>query len=596
MHCAKCFFYETSVGDEVCNRCGRAYLPEANLYLGLLALVTGGAAWTLRSLLTGQADPLARPTLDLGAWVTWPVSIVECPAYGLVLGAWLAVLAVTPILAGILYGKRGGWFLVIVEALVGPSLGLAAVTALGVWIAAGWTLRLQSKIVSALAGLAPVAAYWFVATALTALGKGSPAATAGAPLVPRVLAPALHSMIYVPAVTAVVVAVAAGLLAVGMGWADRWHVRWPATVLAVLAIGPALALVAFVGVDEIRYGLLGQVVAGDSTGRAGLALVPGEAALASEMNRFQQFLGRCPGSPRAAEVRARLAADIEQIENGSAPGFAPAQPGAVPCGSDEVWQELANRHPKSPWAADARLHLGDAAVRRGAFEQAEPFYRTALAQTVYIAPPAEDPLADFSVAWDLFTIGAELRARQDAEHLRSVRRELLMHLALVLKNRQPATARAVAVPGGTPSAGRALAMYFVALGLKGTSLYRDRLLAVAEADPQGPLADNVAYDLAMLETDDVRRWEALRQVVAAYPGEDGAMLALMAAARSLVTRAATDPAAMHQARKYLAEVQADLARRGARNPLDPYVAALGDAVEKELVYVQAQLQTPAENH
>jgi hypothetical protein len=585
MHCAKCFFYETSVGDEVCNRCGRAYLPEANLYLGLLALVTGGAAWTLRNLLTGQADPLARPTLDLGAWVTWPVSIVECPAYGLVLGAWLAVLAVTPILAGIMYGKRGGWFLVIVEALVGPSLGLAAVTALGVWIAAGWTLRLQTKIVSALAGLAPVAAYWFVATALTDLGKGSPAATAVAPLVPRVLAPALHSMVYVPAVTAVVVAVAAGLLAVGMGWVDRWHVRWPAAALAVLAVGPALALVAFVGVDEIRYGLLGQAAAGDlpagqagSTGRAGLASVPGEAALASEMNRFQQFLGRCPGSPRAAEVRARLAADIEQIENGSAPG-------AVPCGSDEVWQELANRHPKSPWAVDARLHLGDAAIRRGAFEQAEPFYRTALAQTAYIAPPAEDPLADFSVVWDLFTIGAELRARQDAEHLRSVRRELLMHLALILENRQ-----------GTPNAGRALAMYFVALGLKGTSLYRDRLLAVAEADPKGPLADNVAYDLAMLETDDVRRLEALRQVAAAYPGEDGAMLALMAAARSLVTRAATDPAAMRQARKYLAEVQADLARRGARNLLDPYVAALGDAVEKELVYVQAQLQTPAENH
>ncbi|HUU11177.1 MAG TPA: hypothetical protein VM431_11655, partial [Phycisphaerae bacterium] len=126
--------------------------------------------------------------------------------------------------------------------------------------------------------------------------------------------------------------------------------------------------------------------------------------------------------------------------------------------------------------------------------------------------------------------------------------------------------------------------------------YRDRLLAVAEADPKGPLADNVAYDLAMLETDDVRRLEALRQVVAAYPGSDGAMLALMAAARSLVTRAATDPAAMRQARKYLAEVQADLARRGARNPRDSYVAALGDAVEKELVYVQAQLQTPAENH
>ena len=44
MHCARCYFYETDVGDDVCNRCGRAYLPEANVYLGILLLVTGGAA------------------------------------------------------------------------------------------------------------------------------------------------------------------------------------------------------------------------------------------------------------------------------------------------------------------------------------------------------------------------------------------------------------------------------------------------------------------------------------------------------------------------------------------------------------------------
>jgi len=587
MHCAKCFFYETSVGDEVCNRCGRAYLPEANVYLGLLLLVTGGAAWALRDLLTGQANPLVRPALEPGAWIIWPVFIVDCPAYGLVLGAWLAVLAVVPILAGIMYGKRGGWLLVIAEALVGPSLALAAATALGVWMAAGWTLRLQSKITSALVGLAPVAALWFAATALADLGKGMPAIRAAAaadmaPLAPRVLAPALHSMIYVPAATAVVVAVLVGLLAVGIGWADRWHVRWPAAALAVLGIGPALALVAFVGIDEIRYGLLSESPVASAPGAGALnsdATLRSNASLRStRMNRFQEFLGRCSGSRRAAEVRAHLAMDIEQIENGAAPGAAPSD-------STEVWQELAKRHPKSPWAADARLHLGDAAARLGLFEQAEQSYRTALAQTVYIAPPAEDPLADFSVVWDLFTIGAELRARQDAEHLRSVRQKTLMNLALILENRQ-----------GTPNAGRALALYFAAIDLKGTSRYRDRLLAVAEADPKGPLADNVAYDLAMLEADDVKRLEALRQVIAAYPGEDGAMLALMAAARSLVTRAAADPAAMNQARKYLTEVQADLARRGALNPLDPYVAALGDAVEKELVYVQAQRQAPAENH
>ena len=66
MHCAKCFFYESDVGDETCARCGRAYMPEANVYLGLMLLVTGGLAWTLRALVTGSPDLLVRPTLDLG--------------------------------------------------------------------------------------------------------------------------------------------------------------------------------------------------------------------------------------------------------------------------------------------------------------------------------------------------------------------------------------------------------------------------------------------------------------------------------------------------------------------------------------------------
>jgi hypothetical protein len=68
MHCARCYFYETDVGDDVCNRCGRAYLPEANVYLGILLLVTGGAAWALRNLLTGEADPFIRPTRGWRCW------------------------------------------------------------------------------------------------------------------------------------------------------------------------------------------------------------------------------------------------------------------------------------------------------------------------------------------------------------------------------------------------------------------------------------------------------------------------------------------------------------------------------------------------
>ena len=140
--------------------------------------------------------------------------------------------------------------------------------------------------------------------------------------------------------------------------------------------------------------------------------------------------------------------------------------------------------------------------------------------------------------------------------------------------------------------GRALALYFVALGLKGTNGYREALLAVRDADPKGPLADNVAYELAAFETDPAKRIEQLRAAATAFPGTDGAMLARLAAARELIELAKSDPGSMREAQVHLAEVQKDLAARKARNPADPYVAALADHVEKELVYVQAQVRAP----
>jgi len=139
---------------------------------------------------------------------------------------------------------------------------------------------------------------------------------------------------------------------------------------------------------------------------------------------------------------------------------------------------------------------------------------------------------------------------------------------------------------------RAMALYFVAIGLKGTNRYRDALLAVREADPKGPLDDNVAYDLAMFEASPAKRIEQLRQVAAAWPGTDGALLARLTVARDLIELSASDPGSMHEAQEHLTEVQKDLTARKARNPSDPYVAALSDRVEKELVYVQAQLRTP----
>jgi len=200
------------------------------------------------------------------------------------MGGYLAMLAVAPIMTSILYGKRGGLLLAIIEALVGPSLLLAGAAALGVFIAASWPLRLQSKLVSLLLGLIPSAAWWFTATALSKVDR---------------IAPALSGMIYVPPVAAVALAVLAAVVLVLIGKADRWHVRWPGTVLALVIIGPVLALLALVGVDEIRYQMM----------RKDLDSLP--KGLQWQYDPYHQFKERYPKSPRAAEVRAQLALALE---------------------------------------------------------------------------------------------------------------------------------------------------------------------------------------------------------------------------------------------------------------------------------------------
>ncbi len=571
MHCAKCFFFDTSVGDDICNRCGRAYLPEANVYLGLLVLVTGGVAWTLRHLITGHVDPLIRPAVDLGVWCTWPVSMVERPAWGLVLGAWLGMLAAAPILTALMYGKRGGWLLTLLVAFLGPSLGFAAAVAVGVWIAAGHSVRLPSKLASALLGLIPPAVTLFVATAMTdwtaAETEVAPAVTDASALAAagRPLPLALRSMAYVPPAVAVLVAAGAAALVVAVGRADAWHVRWPGSILTVLTAGPVLALVAAVGVDEIRYAMV--VGPGPTPG-------PWADAETSEADRLRAFLRRYPDSPRAAGMRARLARRLMQS----------ADPGEAPTRRAEtlgLWEQVRDRHPDSPFAADASLYLGDADAQGGLFDAAREHWQSALDRALAVEGPEEPPLATFSVLADLFSVGGRLQALRHAERLAALRKDVRLRLAVLAENRTD-----------TPAGNRALALYFRAVARKGSNPYRQALLSAREADPEGALADNIAFDLALLTPDDADRLDALTAVADQWPESDGAMRAHLQAAQTLVARSGTDPGALRAARAHLLRAQTMLAARRRRNPDDPYVAVLADQVEKELVYVQAQLRAP----
>ncbi len=547
MHCAKCFFFEADVGDDLCARCGRAFLPEANVYLGLLLLATAGAAFTLRHLLTGEVSPLARPEMDLGAWATVPLSLVEDPAYGLVLGGWLAALAVAPALTAMLYGKRGGWLLCLVEALLGPSLLLAGAAALGVWIAGGHSVRLGSKLASGLLALIPSAALWILWTWWSEVPS---------------LGVTLEPLRYLP----VVVAVPAGAVAVGLvvavGRADRWHVRWPGVVLAAVTMAPVFALLLGVGIDRVQYAYLPA---------------PGEATAARLVPAYRAFLARHGAGRAAAEARADLGQAIETARLRGRP-----LPEDTPL-PQTVWAGLVREAPATPLATIAHLHLGDLAAAEALFEQAAEHYGAVLARTADLSVPAADPVAEFRFVTDALTVGAALRAREMARRELAARKAALLATGLLRENRTGAE------PGDL-----ALARMFKARRVKGTNAYREALLAAREAAPDGPLADNIATELALFEAEPLARLEAYRAVAARWPGTDGALLAHLAAADLLTGSAAADPAALRAARDQLAAAAEALAVRAAEDARHPYVLALADLVEQKTAYVDAQLRAPEE--
>jgi hypothetical protein len=343
-------------------------------------------------------------------------------------------------------------------------------------------------------------------------------------------------------------------------------------LLAVLTIGPVLTLLALVGTDEIRYGMFLK--------KNAAVRVPGVEGR-TEVELLQEFLARHPASSRAAQVRARLAMNLEKAETAMGTSAeSPPRPAGPPAKTArDVWQELAKANPESPWAADAYLRLGDAYARQGLFDPAKGNYQDALARASWTGPIPEDPLAKSNVAWSLLTIGADMRAHDDAAHLEKVRQEVLTRLAILADNRRDSDNNSAA-----------LGRYFTALTLKGTPAYGEKLLEVRVVDPMGKLADNVAFDLAMLEPDGGERIEALKRVAAAWPDTDGAMLARLKVAESLVTKAASDPTAMGEAKKYLKLVKEELDERRKKQPDDPYVAEFADPVEKKLIYVESEIQ------
>jgi len=323
---------------------------------------------------------------------------------------------------------------------------------------------------------------------------------------------------------------------------------------------------ALVGLDEVRY----------------QQLIRKPDALQSRMiQQYAAFLDRYPMSVRAAAIRARLAQTLEDAGILASPASNGLPHVAPP---EKIWMELIDQNPDSPWAAEARLHVGDKVAAGGDFGHAVQYYREALARSVGFPSPTEDPLAVFSVLSDLFTVGADLEARQTAARLATVRQTACDRLVLLHENRPRREAT-----------GRALALYFNYLACKTPDAFRRLLDQVRATDPTGPLADNVAYDLALLEPDEHVRLERLESLGETYRDTDGALLAHLAAAEILLSRGTRDAAApdvsrLRRAQQHLEDVQDELTRRRDRDPGDFCVAAWADRVEKRLLYVRTRIR------
>ena len=576
MECGHCYFaHDGRAEDKWCLSCGRSYRPAVNVYLGLVTLVYLVLIRYVNYCLSGNFLRMGdKPSWIMFHWARWPVDIQQRPEFILVLGGFLAVMVLVPVVVAILYGKRGGALLATVALVIGPSWLVGALLFGCIWIAGDWRLRLSSKVGSALLACAPIWLFYLIAS------------------VPREDV-ALSGAYYIPALVSILMAIVLIFLLLVPLRILRWNARVAGIALSLLCILPIWTYKLWVGEDEIHYALLsrdvglasglfvdipGEIVRKEiqelvgseieaeeadkvlRSGKLQLAGLPVEeldklartnrmkinfklqlkvrinAQKEEVRQRCEEFRKGYPGSRHLADVyytEAR-ALDMDLDLRSFYDPLATSLP--IRFSADRIvhndndkdrdkdksslaiWKRLRDGFADGPYAAEAAVKLAAHLARTGKLDEAnaayEEFFKT-------YRDEVNQPLPDtsnLSVFTDLLVVGKRLRARTRAERIEQQYQIARKEHAFLVENRQASGAHD-AVLADYLGLGR-----FLPDENKRTELAR--LLKSCESCP---LADNLAYELAALAPKEVRR-EKMLKVSNDYKGTDGAALALLALA------------------------------------------------------------------
>ncbi|MDK1032716.1 MAG: hypothetical protein QGD94_11965, partial [Planctomycetia bacterium] len=458
-----------------------------------------------------------------------------------------------PILAALVFGKRGGWVLTVITAALGPSLVFALVLALSTLIAGGRTLRMRSKVSTVLLALVPVVVYWAVMSR---------------PPDDLPLALPLRSAVYTPAFFATIFAVAVLAAVVGMGRLSRFNVRLTVLPMVVLMVLGVVAFPVFIGRSELHISALRRDV-NFAEYLVGRTRVP---RLSAEMrDRLNRFMDEYPRARRADEAAYVLPRDTE-LAGRWADGKLRDDLRDDVLG---MWEKIVREYPESRYAMDARLALSRISASEGNLDDARSYYASIISRCSAMVPSPADPISDFSVFGGLWSIGRRLDAhdlsKRNAENCARARREL----AFIREN-----------SGCTLCGGKAL-RYFVRAGaLAGSVVHPGSLERVLEFCPSGKVVDNVAYELARLKDDASERRAALADLVEKYPGTDGALLGLYDLS-DVDTSKEQPPDVISSAIERLREMQVLLEARREKDADDLYVEILVPLVKNRLLHLEA---------
>jgi len=580
MECARCYFvHDGRAEDKWCSSCGRSYRPAVNVYLGLVTLVylvfIRYVNYCVSSNFLRMGDK--APWLMFW-WARWPVDIQHRPEFILVLGGFLAVMVFVPVVVAILYGKRGGALLAAVALIVGPSWLVGALLFGCIWIAGDWRLKLSSKVGSAVLACGPVWFFYLIAST-----PRVDVALSGAYYIPALvsilMAIVLIFLLLVPLKwlrwNARVAGLVLSLLCILSIWTYKLWIGEDEIHYALLSGEVGLESGLFVDIpgeivrkdieeivrkerEEIEANRLEESDDPQETmallRQSGKLQIPGmEVEMPDEqaqLNRWKmtfeskltvridqqkqlvrtrckEFMDRFPGSRHEPEVlytEARaldMTADMRPFRDPYATSL-PIRFDAVRVTHDDspaIWERLRDKFADSPYAAEAAVKLAARLARTGKFEEAEAAYQRLFeAYGDQVNRPLPDT-SNLSVFTDLLVVGKRLRARTRAEHIEQQYQIAQREHAFLIENRQASGANDAV-----------LTDYLKLPRFLSAERRRTELALLLSRSRSCLLADNLAYELAVLEPSTLKREKMLQRVRKDHRGTDGAALALLALA------------------------------------------------------------------